>query len=117
MTWKEYKPVGRGGNRSLSGVVSIATTSVTIAADVCEEYLNKNGHKRVTPMFNEETGQAALKPDGEGYKVRLNKSGSGNVQLKYFINKVMIKPGKYPLSWNKKLGILTFEPEFREDQQ
>ena len=117
MTWEEYRPAVRGVNRCLSGVVSIATKSATIAADVCEEYLQKNGHKHVMPMYNQDTMQAALKPGKEGYKVRFNESGSGNLQIKRFIEDLRIKPGRYPLSWNRKLGALVFKPEHEEDQQ
>lgn len=96
------------GADPLSGCVSINQTGMQIAADVVEHYLK---NPRIELYWNEDEELVGIKSSDDGYKPRINKSGSMSLQTKAFQRKYGIKNGKYPLTYQKDLDMVTFEPE------
>lgn len=113
--WEEYR--ARTGKRPLSGVVSIQPSGMTVAADVVETYFLDRDKDHAILLYSPDTGRCAIKAhDAKRYKLHLNDYGSARIQAKTFIRDYNIKRGIYPLTWSPKNEMLTFKPDYREEE-
>lgn len=111
--WEVYKR--DTGPKALSGCVSVRKGGMTVAADVVDHYFD--GFDHAVMLFNPEEDKAGIKPDeSKGYKVKITKSGSAIIACGAYVKKFDIKHSKYPLSWNNKHEILTFNPDFNGEK-